>query len=170
MGEPALITFRCTRRVLKRYGWTPQDATEPTGRLGNWYVNLLNLGPERWVLCVSDVTLLPVIVPARKDEFPHQFGAHLGFVLKALEVPQHHVVGEVESVADFVVSRTESRQVLGVMTDFANLASYHGPGSDPVALALKVAGAPSKPLEYQSPGRRTRELFGVKGRWTRLLP
>lgn len=167
---PALITFRCTRRVLKRYGWTPQDARESTSRLGDWYVNLLNLGPERWVLCVSDRTLLPVIVPARKDEFPARFGAYLEFVLEALEVPRHHVVGEVESVENFVVSRTESRQVLGVMTDFANLASYHGPGSDPVALALKLAGAPSKPLEYQSPGRRTRELFGVEGRWRHLLP
>jgi hypothetical protein len=77
-----MITFRCTKRVAERFRLQLDDgAPVSTGILGDWYANLLNIGRQRLVLCVSERTLLPVILPARKDSFPGQFGEHLRWVL-----------------------------------------------------------------------------------------
>ena len=64
-----MITFRCTKRVIERFRIEPvDDAPASTGILGDWYANLLNVGSQRLVLCVSERTLLPVIPrPAQID-------------------------------------------------------------------------------------------------------
>jgi len=60
-----VITFRCTKRVVERFRLEPvEEAPASTGILGDWYANLLNVGSQRFVLCVSERTLLPVILPA----------------------------------------------------------------------------------------------------------
>src|SRR5882672_4044257 len=80
-----VITFRCTKRVVERFRLEPvEEAPASTGILGDWYANLLNVGSQRFVLCVSERTLLPVILPARRDSFPGRFGEHLRPLLEYL--------------------------------------------------------------------------------------
>jgi len=61
---------------------------------------------------------------------------------------------------EVVVAPTRSRQVLGVMNDFAMLAETHlRHGDSLVDVALRVAKAPSSPLGYRSAAMATREAF-----------
>lgn len=111
-----MITLRCAAKTRQRFGLRADEVPPAsTGRLGDWYANLLNIGSRRYVLCVSERTLLPVIVPARKAEFPPRFGDHLGRMLRVLEIPEDITAGEVEAAAEITIARTASRSVLGVM-------------------------------------------------------
>ena len=59
-----MFTLRCTGKLLKRLG-RPDEASPavPSTRLGDWYAHLLFTRPQI-VLCVSERTLLPVLIPA----------------------------------------------------------------------------------------------------------
>ena len=60
-----MFTLRCTARLRKRLGTTKETAsTPPSTKLGDWYAHLLFTRPQL-VLCVSDRTLLPVLIGAR---------------------------------------------------------------------------------------------------------
>ena len=60
-----MFTLRCTKKLLTRLKVKPDLQPPPsTTKLGDWYADTLNLGRERLVLCVSELTLLPVVVPA----------------------------------------------------------------------------------------------------------
>ena len=157
----AVVRLRCTQRVLKRFGLEPgPEAAASTTLLGDWYANLLNAGRSRWVLCVSERALLPVIVPARKAAFPGSLSNSLRAVLAGLGIPSDSIERESAEMARIEVGRTRSRQVLGVMNDFAIAAEiFLRDGVDPIEVALKVAQTPSKPLDYESPDRIVRGLF-----------
>ena len=53
-----MFTLRCTKKLLTRMKVRP-DLRPPlsTTKLGDWYADVLNLGRERLVLCVSELTL-----------------------------------------------------------------------------------------------------------------
>jgi len=157
-GRP-LIAFRCTAKALKRFTLKPdEDLPEPTGVLGNWYVNLLNAGRHRLVMCVSEVSLLPVILPARNDEFPRRFPEHLFRTLCAVGIADRAAAREAEQAKEYRIGGTASRSVLGVMNDFAFLAKVYLDYHDVFEATLKVAESPSTPID-NSPDRKTRELF-----------
>ena len=156
-----MVRLRCTLRVLKRFGLElGPEAAASTTLLGDWYANLLNAGRSRWVLCVSERALLPVIVPARKATFPESLPSSLQAVLAGLGIPPAEIEGEIVEMARIEVHRTRSRQVLGVMNDFAVAAEiFLRDGTRPIEAALKIAQTPSKPLDYESPvGAVYREL------------
>ena len=160
-----MVRLRCTQRVLRRFGLEscPEEAASTT-LLGDWYANLLNVGRARWVLCVSERALLPIIVPARKAAFPDSLVSSLGMVLEGLGIPSSQIEGEIAEMDPIEVHRTRSRQVLGVMNDFSILAElFLRDGTDPIEVALRVAQTPSRPLDYKSPGRITRSLFASHG-------
>ena len=115
-----MTVFRCTQRVLRRFKLTAiEPETASTGVLGDLYANLLNFGPTRLVLCQSERSLLPVILPARNRDFPAEFGSALSRILLALGIPVQQVHAEVEATRDIQFAKTRSRQVLGVMNDCA---------------------------------------------------
>lgn len=158
-----MITFRCTARTLKRFRLEPDDSPpEPSGVLGDWYVNLLNVGTQRLVLCVSERTLLPVILPARNSEFPGNFPAYLHIVLYESGVLAPLATREALGAFECVIARTDNRRVLGVMNDFTNMAKYYPHFEDPLETSLRLSKAPSKPIDYDSPAERTRELFSTR--------
>ncbi len=156
-----MVRLRCTQRVLDRFDLKPSPVVAySTTLLGDWYANLLNVGRARWVLCVSERALLPVILPARKVDFPSTLSTSLQAVLAGLGVPPPAINPEVGEMELIEVDRTRSRRVLGVMNDFSILAGvWLHDGAAPVDAALKVAESPTKPLDYDSPGRVTRSLF-----------
>jgi uncharacterized protein DUF6933 len=157
-----MITFRCTKRAAERFRLHLDD-TPPTstGILGDWYANLLNVGSQRFVLCVSERTLLPVILPARKELFPGRFGEFLRPVLEYLDIPAGLIEAELAAAEGVAFGPTRSRQVLGVMNDFAFMAHdvLGERGSTPQEATLFLAQTPSKPLGYDHPDRVARALF-----------
>lgn len=133
------------------------------GVLGNWYANLVNVGPARWILCQSERSLPPVLLPARNEAFPAQFGAALGEVLHGVGVRHDLIEKELGLTGEAVFSRTANRQVLGAMNDFAYNAQFYLPvarGSNAaLEVCLMLSDMPSKPINYESPGRLTLALF-----------
>jgi hypothetical protein len=159
-----MLVIRCTQRAVRRFKLQVTD--EPpssTGVLGDWYANLLNVGTARWVLCQSERSLLPLILPARNDCFPAQFGSTLGVILRKLGVREDHVAQELRCANEIRFSPPRSRQVLGVMNDFAYvgqgyLYARHGVEAA-LEASLKLAEMPSSPIAYESPGQLTKSLF-----------
>ena len=159
-----MTVFRCTQRVLRRFKLTAiEPETASTGVLGDWYANLLNIGPTRLVLCQSERSLLPVILPARNKAFPAEFGSALSRVLLVLGIPVRQVNAEVEATRDIQFAKTRSRQVLGVMNDYAFSAQVclaHAQTNEPVLeTCLRLAETPTGPIGMDSPDRLTVSLF-----------
>ena len=158
-----MITFRCTAKTLKRFRLEPEDnPPEPSNVLGDWYVNLLNVGPHRLVLCVSERSLLPVILPARNAEFPGNFPSYLLPILRAISIPAALAAIEADRAMEYTVARTENRRVLGVMNDFAHMAKYFPTDKSSFEASLWLSETPSKPIDYDSPAMRTRKLFSTR--------
>jgi hypothetical protein len=163
-----LVVFRCTQRVIKRFRLEP-EAVPPTSSclLGDWYANLLNVGPARFVLCLSERSLLPVILPARNGVFPQQFPEFLREVLQALHVAPERVHAEVVAVSETAFAKPRSRSVLGTLNDFGFHAWHYIADPQwhdtPLQAALKLAEMPSKAIGYNSPDRIVHSLFEGSG-------
>ena len=166
-----MITFRCTERVRKRFRIHADEREQaPTNRLGDWYANLLNIGRTRWVPCVSERSLLPVLVPARKADFPARFGESLAAVLGKLGVPDAVAAVEVRESLTWQFGKTQSRQVLGSMNDFAFCFPWtFRHTDDPVVAAAAMADTPCSPLGMESPDRVTFSLLGLAGEPRRVF-
>lgn len=167
-----MTTLRCTSKALKRFKLVAEDSPPPSeGRLGDWYVNLLNVGSQRLVLCVAEKSLLPVLCPARQNEFPSQLYHHVAEVLEAVGVDQDVAAKEAKALTDLRIGRTKDRSILGVMNDYRRMAPYHLEVESPFETALILAEAPFNRLGFKSPLERTRQLLAVSmsrrngGRW-----
>lgn len=161
-----MLTLRCTQRVIRRFRLNVHNsAPASSGRLGDWYANLLNIGHSRLVLCQSERSLLPVVLPARKATFPSDLGPALGAMLGVLGVPPPLIDEEMAAMSDVTFAKPRSRQVLGAMNDFAFHAEGYWPAqttpSTALEVCLRLAEMPSRPIGYQSPDRITLELFAA---------
>lgn len=159
-----MLVLRCTKRLSRRFELQLADKpAASTGSLGDWYANLLNLGKTRWILCVSERTLLPVIIPARTDAFRDHFPATLREVLSALRIKEGQIASELNEARDITFARTNNRRVLGVMNDFTrNIDVYpepmNGLGTTTRA-ALWLAETPCRPIGYESPDHLVRTIM-----------
>lgn len=156
-----MIVFRCTQRLAKRIRVSlADDALPSSGSLGDWYANALNVGPSRYVLCLSERTLLPVILPARKSEFPVRFSYYLQAVLGCLEISGPHVDHELRATTQPVFAKTQSRALLGSLNDFIfNAAVLMDRGDSPLEANLRLAEMPWKVIEYGFPSEVAREAL-----------
>lgn len=154
--------------MRRRFGLELADEERPgTNLLGDWYANLLNVERSRWVLCLSERSLLPVLVPARLAEFPIAFPTLLREVLVGIGIPNGVADEEVQLSTAWQFARTRNRQVLGSMNDFAfHFQIRLRKGDDPVTAAIKLADMPCSPLELGWPNRTTFALLGVAGKPT----
>ena len=153
-----MFTVRCTARALKRFRFQPAAASSPsTTRLGSWYANLLNFRRQRLVICVSERTLLPVLVPALNDTFPVRLGEYVGQVLVRLGIPRDLIEAEIAQMGSWEIGRTQSRSVIGVMTEF----SFALATLSPLEVSLWLGDTPTSPLNGSDPISRTCEAFDV---------
>ena len=156
-----MIVFRCTQRLAKRLRVTlADDALPSAGSLGDWYVNALNVGPARHVLCLSERTLLPVILPARKSEFPSRFSDYLEAVLQHLKISTPLIERELSTSGQPVFAKTKSRALLGSLNDFifnASVLVEHG--ATPFEANIRLAEMPSKVIGYGFPSEAAREAI-----------
>ena len=165
----AVITYRCTERARKRFKLrAEEDVVAPTNVLGDWYANLFNHGRERFVILASERTLLPLIMPARNSDFPGKVGEYLAEVLKEFGVPASKIEAEVSAMDSFRIGRTQSRSVIGVLTEYAFAATYHMPEESAFLTSLKLSGTPLiGPFKGEAADQRTCDAFGLprKVRW-----
>lgn len=146
------------------------DASPPasTGRLGDWYGHYVIVHRQHVVLAVSEQTLLPVVLAAAPiSTVVPRFVESVGDVLRALGIPDDEIENELMEMRDVTVGKTVSRSVLGSINDFVRLLKAYLEDRTPMEAALKLAGAPCKPIGWANPGERTREgLAGSEGNGT----
>jgi hypothetical protein len=149
-----VFTLRCTAKLLKRLKVSP-DRTPPrsTTKLGDWYANLLYVDRQQLILCVSEVTLLPVLLRARGAEpLAARLPSAVAEVLAALGVPDRAVREETAEMNEVTIAATASRTVLGSMNDFAYLLEgYWERHATLLDLALQIADSPCSPLNMERP-------------------
>lgn len=161
-----MATLRCTQKILRRLRIDPlADDAAPTNRLGDWYANLLNVGRMRLVLCVSEKTLLPVILPARMlRTLPERLPPAVAFVLRHLGVPADVVETEVNALHPVRIGETKSRVVLGSMAEMAYEANFLlGHPAMRASLeqaSLRLCGILCGPLGNSTPAEATVRLLG----------
>jgi hypothetical protein len=158
-----MFAMRCTRALLTRLKASP-DPSPPasTTKLGNWYANLLYTKPQQLILCVSERTLLPVIMTAKGAEPTGvRLAAGVGEMLRALGIPETAIEAELAAMSEVTISTTASRSVLGSMNDFAFMLDTHLRYGDSFSdAALKLADAPCSPIAMMSPKRATLKMLG----------
>lgn len=159
-----MVTLRCTQRLLKQLT-VPRgvEVEPPTTRLGDWYANLLYLRPKRLVLCMSEKSLLPVLVPAKGlDTLPVRLRDAVREMLLAIEVPAAAVEAEVRAMEPLVYAPTTSRVILGSMSDFTQMLEAYmafTPQLTLLAYQKSLSEAPCKPIGMRSPQAMARELL-----------
>ena len=161
-----MFSVRCTRKLLGKLKVKPDPSLPtPTTKLGDWYASTFNVGWNRLVLCTSERTLLPVLVPIAGPDLPGKLKVALGKMLKSIGVPATLVEEELRQMSELTVGKAASLGVLGSMQDFKRMARFAVP-EEPSLLrvALELAEAPCGPMQYRSPIQATLEAFGVEQR------
>jgi hypothetical protein len=147
-----MVVIRGTQKLLL---WFPpaQPANEPsTTRLGDWYGNLISLERIQVALFISELSRLPVLLPAR--DLPQ--------VATVLGIPSALVRVELTAMIDVRFAPTNSRSLLGTINDFTRLLEWkfnRNPRSHLLDLSLKLSATPMRPFGYRTPAAITAELF-----------
>lgn len=163
-----MMTLRCTRRLAARLTLTPgADSLEATNHLGDWYANALNIGHKRLVLCVSERSLLSVVLPARDlRQLTSRLPDAVRSLLGRLGVPGDIAEAEVASMLPISLGLTRNRSVVGSMVDLGREAAFLVAPKiprPPIADAeLALAGVPCLQLQpHVFPFRAVSALLGV---------
>ena len=137
-----MITLRCTKKLLKYLAVDPID--EPsvsTGRLGDWYANLVPTYAGDLIMFVNEKTLITVAVPTMLDEeLISLFRSRVVNLLLMLDVPIQQIEQEINHYLEVEYAKTASRSVLGSMNDIAfNYQFIAERGIDDGSLSLSDA-------------------------------
>jgi hypothetical protein len=167
-----MLVLRATRKLLGRMKCSPAaDPPASTTALGGWYANLIIARPAHLVLCVSERTLLPVLVPAKDIErLVPRLQTAVAEMLETLGVSSDVVAREVAEMEAVSIAKTANRSILGCMTDFGQMFECIANERRPLLdVALWLARSPMSPLGMKSPDDVTRALFVVDGPDHRML-
>ena len=159
-----MFSLRCTRKLLGKLKVKPDPSPPaPTTRLGDWYASTFNVGWNRLVLCTSERTLLPVLVPIAGPNLPGKLKMALGNMLKSIGVPATLVEEELRQMSELTVGKAASLSVLGSMQDFKRMARFLVSEKPSLLhVVLELAESPCGPMGYRTPIEATLEAFGVE--------
>ena len=119
-----MFTVRGTKKFLDRVGRPVVEPPASTTVLGDWYANVLFWRPQV-ALFVNATTFLPVLMPlAPAAGVLARFPGAMAEVIHGLGIDPRFVAAEQESMCDVTLAKTASRQVLGVMNEFAFMAEH----------------------------------------------
>ncbi|MGC2486344.1 MAG: hypothetical protein WA359_08890 [Acidimicrobiales bacterium] len=141
-----MYTIHATKKLLDRMQEPIFDSIpDATTSLGNWFAKPLFWRPQ-YALFVSHSTFLPVFAPlSPASSLANRFPDDLATTLQAHGVPDSFIKKELLAMDDVVVARTNSRQVVGVMNEFATMATrirdLH-PELTPLQVAVELAEVP----------------------------
>ncbi len=165
-----MFTLRCTKKLLDRMRVKPDPRPPPsTTKLGDWYADTLNLGRERLVLYVSELTLLPVVVPAISEgvDLNAKLARGLRETLAVLGAPKAAIDAEVNQLLDVTIAKTASRMVLGSMNEFQFMVRHirgQLPTPSLLELGLELADTPCSPIDGWPTDAALAALGGKPGR------
>ncbi len=160
-------SLRCTGRLLKRLRQSPEpDLPAPANRLGDWYANLLNVERHRLVICMSEQTLLPVVVPNKDPgRLRERVRDAVENLLITLGVPTEVALTEIAGMEAMPFGSTANRSVLGSMNDFVFQAKHYFHAATETVylneLEIWLAETPCKPLGYRNPIEATISKLGA---------
>ncbi|MEN9797376.1 MAG: hypothetical protein RL653_1072 [Pseudomonadota bacterium] len=158
-----MFTLRATRKLLAQMKAKPERAPQPpTTVLGDWYANVTGDG---LILCVSERTLLPVILPGEAirgltTELPRA----LAVVLDRLDIDKAAVERERFAMAQSSVSVTANRRVVGFLNEFAFMLDVDLRRGSCVDASMALARTPchaSSSRLVTFPDQATRAAFGA---------
>lgn len=165
-----MFTVRGTKKFLDSLGHPMTYPTSSTTVLGDWYANVLFWRPQV-ALFVNVATFVPVLMAlAPASGVVDRFPTAMAEVLGALGIDPRFVESESTEMNAAVLAKTASRQVLGVMNEFAFMAehSISTGRSDPtdllglsVWLANTIVGPISKDDGYTPLGAMQRVVMTV---------
>ena len=114
-----MVTLRCTTNLLRQLRTTPASEPRlPTTALGDWYATLVRTRPHPLVLCVSEQSLLSVILPAREfGTLASQFQKAVKEHLVVLGASLHDVERVAAAMHQIELGPTVSRSVRGSMRE-----------------------------------------------------
>jgi len=158
-----MTTLRCTQKILRRLHLDPSmDDAVPTNRLGDWYANSFSIGRNQLVLCVSERTLLPVILPLRgfRTDLVHA----VRWLLEGLGIASEIIASELAAMEGMPIGRTRNRAVLGSMNEMILSADLHLTDPDRIpdlrAVSFHLCTMICGQLKYDTPAEATLHLLG----------
>ncbi len=171
-----MYTLRCTPSLidlLRTEGEPPllnADPAPPDTLLGDWYADLLHpagTAPSR-ILCVSALTLLPIVIPADEARLvSHRLADALGDLLGVMGVPRPRIEREQRQMRwnQFAVASDE-RVLRGLrqLVDAAKTDAQSGDAAQSALdLSVRLGALPVGPphLGGGTPIGGARELFGL---------
>ena len=135
----------------------------PTTRLGDWYANVLFCRPQHLILCVSERTLLPLVIPAKPlASLEQRLPLAISELLTAFDIAPDQVNTELRAMQPVAYGPTANRRLLGTHNDLMYLLSVaieDHPHESLLTRSLWLADTPCKPIGFSSPMRQTIELF-----------
>ena len=161
-----MFTLRCTQKLLRRMPAVLRgENAAPTTLLGDWYANVLFLRPHQVALCISERTLLPLVVPAKDAvRLADRLIQELPAILSALNIQPSAIDQEIGAMQDRYVGSTNNRRVLGSLNELVFQLAHQlrsRPGRTLFEHALRLAETPMSLID-SSPDRATRALFDVQ--------
>lgn len=157
-----MFTVHCTQKLLRRVESTDKPAASTT-ILGDWYANVLYSKPHQLVLCVSERSLLPVVLHAKEAHtLAPRLTLAVGQVLQRLGVAAALIEREQEEMRAFAYSRTQNRRVLGQLNDLMFQLSWYlhdRPAENLLAHSLHLARTPCGAIDHGFPDKVTVKLF-----------
>lgn len=115
-------TVRLAGKLRLRLG---ESSFRSTTRLGDWYATDLNLGRQRLVICVSELSRLAVVLEAAPyATIPERLPPALARVLHLIGSEQTTIEREIAAMGTIAIAKTASRSVLGTVNEFVQHLQY----------------------------------------------
>ncbi len=161
-----MVVLRCTVKLLKRLKMEKNPLKDPgpsTTALGDWYANVVYVERQPLVLAVSEKSLLPLLIHARKlDQLPGRLMRTLVERLQRMGLPETVMRQEITRMDPFSYGKTASRSVLGTMNEFTFMlkcTSSNYPDLNLVDMMDWLSNTLCSPLGLQYPAEKAEELL-----------
>ena len=159
-----MFSFRCTKRLIKKLqASVVADPPVPTNRLGDWYGNVLFSGHDRFMIFVSERSLLPVVMPLReRKQLLPNFRSRLAELLFHLDVLEKDVGHELSEMSEAVIANTANPSLLATMNYFIYDAKTYIEMHDDFSLLdleLWLAETPCGPEPFRHPDKLAPQLL-----------
>jgi hypothetical protein len=116
-----MMTLRCTRRLLKELrAPAPFSSMQPSTVLGDWYAGLYDATPQPVILCLSERSLLAVLLVFRDaGSLLARFPQAVTGLLERIGIPEEAIDAEREAMSGITIGKTANRRLLGCLNEAA---------------------------------------------------
>ena len=116
-----MTIIKCTTKLLNELGVKPANAPDQPPCLCDWHANVLRLDRKKYVLFTNDQTLYSLFVPwnksPRSTDIMERFRFGLLKSLMSEGLAEEQIKYLLSEHAQFTITKTNSRSVLGSMND-----------------------------------------------------